>query len=344
MGKSKKEKPQKPITEMMVDPNLYSDKDLKNLKEIQQFLDESEIEYTKTNEHTFVLHADHPNGGRSYQIKYASAKMFPILHKRFNLPGVPKDFYYRLSHRAEHEENSFICWAKDYEWGDPRKQEVLKSYWTYAAGKIKKNFYARDCEVRVVQTREARDFESKHCFYGKRGASLNLALFTKKEKHGIPKGTMIMLYTFGYSTFSKKHDEIEVIRVGTKTFCNVAGGASKLLKYFINNYEYMRAGTKDIEVKYLKFYSDYCHNIGGSMDSLGFEYLGYSEGGIMNFHLDEDKIKGRSPGKHKWIMEQMKIGKILAVPNSGVKSFLLTVDREKTPLKIAPKVEDFSEF
>ena len=232
------------------------------------------------------------------------------------------DYFYKLSHKAEHTDDSFICWVKDYEWNDPRKREVLKSYWLYAAGKVKNKFYARDCEVKEVPTKEARAFELEHCFYGKRGASLNLGLYTKKEKYGIPAGTLIMLYTFGKNFFGKDNS-IEVLRVGTMKFCTVTGGASKLLNYFLANYPTLKIGQNDVPVEKLKFYSDYDHNIGGSMEQLGFDFVNYSKGGFMNLWLETGEVKHREPARHKLIMEKMKEGLILAVPNSGVKTFEL---------------------
>jgi hypothetical protein len=236
---------------------------------------------------------------------------------------------YRKSYQAEHEYNSFKCWVKDYEWEDDRKREVLKSYFLYAAGKIKHSFYARDCEVREVNSRLAREFESQNCFYGKRGASLNLGLFNKKEKHDVPKNTLLMIYTFGKNFFGKNND-IEVLRVGTLRNCNVIGGASKLLNHFVKNYPTLAIGEKQVPVEVLKFYSDYDHNIGGSMESLGFKFVNYSKGGFMNYWLATGHVKGREPGNHKKVMEQMRNGEVLAIPNAGVKTFIMDLREHNT--------------
>ena len=115
------------------------------------------------------------------------------------------------------------------------------------------------------------------------------------------------------------------MRVGTKRFSQVIGGASKLLKHFIKNYEILTVGKKEIKVEKLKFYSDYDHNLGNSMDELGFKFDSYSKGGFMNLWLETGEVKGRQPAKHKWVMEQMSNGKVLAIPNAGVKTFILDV-------------------
>ena len=315
----------------------YNEKDLKILSEIKTFLDENNIEYS-TEYDNFCLNFGNPDNKRSYQICYVNSENAPIAYPKYNINGVSKDYFYNRSYEAE-SDNSFICWVKDYEWNDIRKREVLKSYWLYAAGKIKNKFYARDCEVQVVPTKEAREFESEHCFYGKRGSSLNLGLYTKKEKYGIPAGTLIMLYTFGKNFFGKDNS-IEVLRVGTKKNCTVTGGASKLLTHFLTNYEFLKIGKSQVLIEKLKFYSDYDHNIGGSMEQLGFDFINYSKGGFMNLWLETGEVKHREPTKHKIIMEKMAQGLILAIPNAGVKTFELIVDREKYPLNTGNKIEN----
>ena len=313
---------------------MYSSEDLKNIDEIKQFLESNDIDYS-TKYDNFCLHYDNPNGKRSYQIEYVPSRHFPIGYPKYGIHGVDVDHFYKLSHQAENEHNSFKCWVKDFEWNNERKREVLKSYFLHAAGKTKYTFYARECEVRVVGTKQGRQFESENCFYGKRGASLSLGLFTKKEKHGVPKDTLIMIYTFGLNFFGKDQS-IEILRVGTKRFCNVAGGASKLLKHFITYYPTLKVGKNLINVKKLKFYSDYDHNIGNSMDTLGFDFVSYSKGGFMNLWLETGEIKNREPHRHKWVMEQMAQGKVLAIPNAGVKTFVLDLEKHKDKYNIVP--------
>lgn len=301
-----------------------NEKDFQNIEEIKGFLEENNIDY-KNEGLNFVLWHDNPGGRRSYQIEYVTSNKFPISYPKYNIEGVDKNYFYNLSVEAE-KNNSFKLWIKDFEWNDENKKEVLKSYILHAAEKTPNQFYARECEVRIVDSKAAREFESINCFYGKRGASLNLGLFTKKEKNGIPAGTLVMLYTFGKNFFGKNNDYIEIIRVGTLRFCHVSGGSSKLLKHFLNNHKTIKIGKNVVNVKYIKFYSDYDHNIGNSMDSLGFKFEGYSKGGFMNLWLETGKVKNREPMRHKWVMEQMSLGNVLAIPNAGVKNYILKIE------------------
>lgn len=298
----------------------YSEKDLLHIGEIRNFLDENEIEYSTENDN-FCLNAGHIDGRSSYEIEYIPSAQFPVAYPKYGIEGVDKDFFYNLSIEAE-KNNSFKLWVKGFEWENERQREVLKSYILHAAHKTPYSWYARDCEIREVGSKEGRAFEAEHCFYGKRGASLTLGLYSKKEKNGVPAGTLLMLYSYGKNFFGKTDGLIEVIRVGTRKFSYVNGGSSKLFKHFLDKYKTMEIGNKTVDVKHIVFYSDYDHNRGSSMENLGFEFTGYSGGSFINYWLESGLPKQREPMRHKWVMQQMAEGKVLAIPNAGVKRFI----------------------
>ena len=299
--------------------------------EIRRFLDDNNVDYS-TKLDNFCLWYDHPDGKRSYEIEYIDSKDFPISFPKYGIEGVDKDYFYNLSYEAENHNNSFKLWIKDYEWNDPNKKEVLKSYILHAAHKTPNRFYARDCIVSKIPTNEARSFEETNCFYGKRGASLNLGLYLKKPKNGLPKNSLLMIYTFGNNFFGKNTNIIEVIRVGTLRFSQVIGGSSKLLKHFTRKYKVMKVGEHNIKVSKIKFYSDYDHNLGSSMYGLDFQFVNYSGGGFMNYWIEEKKVKQREPIRHKWIMEQMRLGRVISIPNAGVKTFEMNFPDNDVPL------------
>lgn len=295
--------------------------DIKNLEEIREFLKKNNIKYS-TEFDNFCLFYDEQAEKRMYEIEYVSSLEFPISYPKYNLKGVDKNYFYIRSRKAE-DNNSFKYWIKDFEWNDLRKRDIIKSQIIHAYGTTSNKFYARECEVREVSTKEGRAFETENCFYGKRGASLSLGLYLKKNKNDFKKDTLLMIYTFGKNFFGKTDSIIEVIRVGTLKYSYVVGGASKLLKYFVNNYKTMQIGKHEIEVKKLKFYSDYDHNIGNSMDALGFYFHSYSGGGFMNYWLETGEVKHREPMRHKWVMSEIATGRCLSIPNSGTKTYIL---------------------
>ena len=246
-------------------------------------------------------------------------KKFPVNTPKHSIKGVHKNFFHELSLKAENEDN-FICWTRDYEWADDRKREVLKSYWLHAAGKTPNRWYARDCEIREVSTKEGVAFESENCFYGKRGASLRLGAYSKKDKNGVPSGTLLMLYSFGRNHFAKTRDNIEIIRVGTRLRSQVVGGASKIFKHFIKEYPSITVGSTEIDVKNIRFYVDYDHNSGSGIESLGFEFV-TSGAGFMNYWTETGQVKHREPARHKEIMKLQSEGKILPICLAGTKTY-----------------------
>lgn len=288
----------------------------KSLKEIKEFLEENKIQFTqKDNRFTFG----------KYHIEYVVAKHYPVNTPKCNIEGVRKDHFLNLSQSAE-DKDEFICWVKDFEWSDKRKQDVLKSYWLHSAGKLKDKWFARDCEVREINTKEGKEFEELNCFYGTRGASLRLGLFSNKEKNGIPANTLLMVYTFGRNHFGGK-DQVEVLRVGTKLNSQVIGGASKLLRFFCRNYPTLKVGQKDYPTDNLIFYNDADHNAAKSMETLGFEFIKRTPG-FMNLWLETGEVKHRQPAKHKEITELMNRGEVLPIPMTGTKTFNLLITQE----------------
>lgn len=308
-----------------------TENDVKNLKEIREFLEKNNIKYS-TKLDNFCLFYDREPEKRRYEIEYVSSLDFPIEYPKYDIKGVDKDYFYKKSREAE-ENNSFKMWIKDFEWNDDRKRPILKSQILHAYGITPNKFYARECIIKSVNTKEGRAFEVSNCFYGKRGASLSLGLYLNKNKNGLKKGTLLMLYTFGMNFFGKNKNMLEVLRVGTLKKSYVIGGASKLLKHFVQNYEIVKVGGRDVKVETLKFYSDYDHNLGGSMSEVGFKFHSYSKGGFMNYWKKSGEVRHRQPMQHKWVMDQIKQKEAFSIPNAGVKTFLLDIKEYKKTCK-----------
>jgi len=278
--------------------------------EMTAFLNISKIDYTVENNQYYF----HTRSGMRYEICYIDSS-------KHSLNDIDKSYFFNLSLQSE-QNNSFKMWVKDFEWNDPAKKEILKSYILHAAHKTIDRIYARDCEIVVVDGAVAREFEKKNCFYGSRGASLNLGMVLKKDRNSLKAGTLVMLYTFGYNFFAKKPGVIEIIRVGTLKYHSVVGGSSRLFRHFINNHEFLEVGKKSIQVNEIKFYSDYDHNIGGSLEDIGFTFVNYSKGGVMNYWVHTDEIKHRQPMKHSAVKSEIANGNVICVPNAGVKVFV----------------------
>lgn len=288
------------------------------IQEITEFLDTYDIKYSVKDSRISI---------DKYHIQYVVAKDFPVDTPKHNIKGVPKDYFLKKSQEAE-DKGEFICWVYDYEWNNPQKREVLKSYWLHSAGKTPNKWYGRDTEVRVVPSKEGIAFQKENCLFGSRGSSLKLGLYSKIEKNGFPAGTLLMIYTFGRNHFGgSSKDQIEVIRVGTKTQCQVVSGISKILKYFCRNYKTLQVGSKEYDASNLIFYVDAIHNRSDSMEALKFKYIKRTPG-FMNLWLETGEVKHRQPNIHSLIMQKMKDGEILPIPTTGTKTYVLEITEE----------------
>lgn len=307
----------------------------RNLKEIENFLIENKIEYTRE-EKVFTL-----NDG-AIQLRYVDSENHKMdYEKRFGIKGIPHNYFINLT-KANKEKGIRTIWIKDWEVEESkdivgmggiehhsyrRKWNVLQSYIKTATGHIENRFYARDCEVKELTNTELRPFLEENSFYGYRSANVNLGLFLKKEKNGMEPGTLLMIYTFGYPFFGKGLYDVEVIRVATKLGCQVIGGASKLLSKFLLNYPTMTLGKKTIEVNKIVFIVDADHNDAKSLETLGFTFISHKGNGFMNVETATGKVTHRDPMHHKLIMEKMARGEMYSVANAG--SIIYTLDKKE---------------
>lgn len=89
----------------------------------------------------------------------------------------------------------------------------------------KTNIFARNCEIRKVHKKEAKQFLTLYHFQG----SCN----NQKHIYGLyHNNELIQLMTFGKPRYNKKY-EYELLRLCTKFGYNVIGGSQKLFKHFI---------------------------------------------------------------------------------------------------------------
>lgn len=309
-----------------------------NLYEIELFLQENNISYTVDEENNKVFHLN----SKALQIRYVDSENHKMdYEKRFGIKGIPHNYFINLT--KENKENGIrTIWIKDWEIEEKktiinidgvelpdykRKWNVLMSYIKTGTGNVEQRFYARDCEVREVPNKELKPFLEENCFYGYRSANTNLGLYLKKDKNGLKEGTLLMVYTFGHPFFSKGLYDVEVIRVATKLFSQVVGGASKLLKYFLVNYPVLTVNKREVIVNKIVFIVDADHNDGGSLEVMGFEFVSHTGYGFMNVEAATGKVFHRKPMQHKLIMERMAKGEVYSVANAG--SIIYCIDRNE---------------
>jgi hypothetical protein len=160
----------------------------------------------------------------------------PALKLAFEFNGIYwhneiyKDNNYHLN-KTEECEKLGIQLIHVYEDDWTYKREIVKSIILNKLNKIKKNIYSIKCEIKEVNNKLYRGFIDKNHIQGYINSKIKIGLFYENE--------LVSIMTFGNLKVSKKIDkkEYELLRFCNKLNIKIIGGASKLFKYFVNNYK-----------------------------------------------------------------------------------------------------------
>jgi len=164
----------------------------------------------------------------------------PELKLAFELNGV---YWHNELNKSNdyHYNKSVLCKKKNiqiihiYEDDWKYKKEIVKSRILNKLNKTPNKIYARKCEIKEINDNKlVRDFLDKNHIQGFVGSSVKLGLYYNNE--------LVSLMTFGKTRkplgLNDTESKFELLRFCNKLNMNVIGGASKLFKCFINNYEY----------------------------------------------------------------------------------------------------------
>ncbi len=140
----------------------------------------------------------------------------------------PKQKKYHLTKTEMCEnQNINLLHIFENEWLNPIKKEIWKSMINSKLGRNNRIF-ARKCEVKKIDdTKLIRKFFNENHLQGFAGSSIKIGLYYEEE--------LVSLMTFGKSRYSKKY-QYEMIRFCNKKNITIVGGASKLFKHFVRNY------------------------------------------------------------------------------------------------------------
>ena len=112
------------------------------------------------------------------------------------------------------------------------KKEIVKSRLLNIINKTPNKIYARKCKINLITSKEARIFLNENHIQGFVGGSVYLGLFYDSE--------LVSIMTFGGLRKNlgqeSKEGSFELLRFCNKINTSVIGGASKLFKYFCNNF------------------------------------------------------------------------------------------------------------
>ena len=122
-------------------------------------------------------------------------------------------------------------WEDDWSF----KKEIIKSQIKNWLGVSKKRIYGRKCEIKEIENSKIKnEFLNKNHIQGKDKSKIKLGLYYNDD--------LVSIMTFSKFAGRKKlpNDEWNLNRFCNKLNTNVIGGFSKLLKYFLRNYDPIR--------------------------------------------------------------------------------------------------------
>lgn len=201
---------------------------------------------------------------KNHKDKYEIDIYLPDLNIGFEFNGLYwhselyKDKYYHLD-KTNYFKNKNIqiihIWEDDWDY----KKDIIKSM---ILNKINKSniIYGRNCSIKeVFDNKIIKIFLNENHLQGYVNSSIKLGLYIDDE--------LITLMTFGKSR--DKNNNIELLRFCNKINYSVIGGFSKLLKYFITNYNYEKLIT----------YADRSHSDGNVYIKNNFKLIKETEPG-----------------------------------------------------------------
>lgn len=181
-------------------------------------------------------------------------------------------------------------WEDDWD----NKRNIIESQIKNWLG-LSNRIWARSCKVREVSIRESMEFLENNHIQGSIGSSLKIGLYLQNE--------LISLMTFDNLEGRKR---MTLGNWNINRFCNkigfsVVGGASKMFKYFINNFEVIRViSYADRDWSQGKLYENLGFNriVDGKPD---YKYV------VDGFRIHKSKFKKSKTGLSESILDIPKI-------------------------------------
>jgi len=152
------------------------------------------------------------------------------------------------------DNSNYVIFSDEWE----NNKQIVKSRILNILGRSEK-IYARKTQIKeIIDNKLIREFLNKNHIQGFVGSVVKLGLFYNNE--------LVSLMTFGNLRKNlgqkSKEGSYELLRFCNKLNTTVVGGASRLFKYFLNNYD----------VNYILSYADRRWSKGSLYLNLGFDY------------------------------------------------------------------------
>ncbi len=197
--------------------------------------------------------------------------------------------YHKMKTDMCEEQRIFLFHIFGYDW--MWHKDVVQSMILNVLGKCPSKLYARNCDIRHVNSKDASAFLNANHRQGAAGSSTKLGLYYDNE--------LVSLMTFSKmrNTIGTGSEDLsdcyELVRFCSKINTSVVGGASKLFKYFIKTYHPTR----------IRSFSDRAHTKGSLYQTLGFKELRRSDPGYVWVNLYNDRPYHRYNAQKQNIQE-----------------------------------------
>lgn len=190
-----------------------------------------------------------------------------------------------------------------YEREDSKMREKLKQLLRISCGKVENKIYARKCEIRKIENKEAKPFNELTHLQGHRNAKVTYGLFYNNQ--------LVQLMSFSkarYSENNKEGNNWEIVRGCPGSNNIVVGGVSKLFSHFIREYNPDSVFS----------YCDFNKFNGKSYEELGMKFIGYT--GYDLKYIIHGKVYNRQHRNYKNIKDKIDA----RIYGTGSKKYLWT--------------------
>lgn len=191
------------------------------------------------------------------------------------------------------------------------KKDIVKSRIKNVLGLTTKKIYARKCEIKKIDSKTANNFLYENHIQGRINSPIHYGLFYNNVLLSVMSFSKLRR-SLGY----KDGDGYELTRFCNKINHSVTGGASKLLKRFMKEYD----------PKNLISYADRSWSVGNLYEKLGFEFVRKTKPNYYyvvsgkrenRFRYRKDKLVKERYDKSKTEHQIMMERKIYRIYNSG---------------------------